>query len=193
MIARQRAIMTDILRANYPEMLSGNKDAAMVILKALDSERKMFGLDAPQRVLAAVNPVDFANEAGRLISRIQEIDPNALKELTRVGHQPSPIEPVQPAEPLDVETVEPGPVADDGDPSPGPDARPTTQAPGQPDIGFAAPPAPGSGSVRPAGELRSDRHPDIGGLSFRGDSGTEVQPDGGTDPDDLDGWSNIGD
>lgn len=82
-VARHRAVLFDIQRANYPLMMRGDKDAAQTILKALDREAKLLGLDAPTKLLAAVSGEDFANEAARLISRINELDPTTMRGLTR--------------------------------------------------------------------------------------------------------------
>ncbi|ATN91006.1 hypothetical protein SEA_ROLIET_67 [Mycobacterium phage Roliet] len=123
MIARQRAVITDIMRANYPSMLNGDKEAAQTILKALDREAKLFGLDAPTRVLAQVNNDDFAVEAARLIEHIQKIDPNELKELARAGQPQQPRPQDRPAaqdtavEPLDVELAEDGAQGPERDPA----------------------------------------------------------------------------
>lgn len=88
-VARHRAVIFDIQRANYPAMMRGDKDAAATILKAMDREAKLLGLDAPTRILAASSGEEFANEAARLISRINELDPTTIKELTRVrSHDP---------------------------------------------------------------------------------------------------------
>jgi predicted transcriptional regulator len=84
-VARHRAVIYDIQRANYPAMMKGNVKAATVILRALDRESRLLGLDAPTRILAGVSDVEFANEAARLIERIQTLDPATLKELER-GH-----------------------------------------------------------------------------------------------------------
>ncbi|QHB37809.1 Rnase E [Mycobacterium phage Imvubu] len=83
-VARHRAVIFDIQRANYPAMMRGDKDAAQTILKALDREAKLLGLDAPTRILANVSGEEFANEAARLIARINELDPTTMKGLTRV-------------------------------------------------------------------------------------------------------------
>ncbi|UJQ86590.1 RNAseE [Mycobacterium phage PenguinLover67] len=84
-VARHRAVIFDIQRANYAAMMKGNVKAATVILRALDRESRLLGLDAPTRILAGVSDVEFANEAARLIERIQALDPSTLKELER-GH-----------------------------------------------------------------------------------------------------------
>ena len=86
-VARHRAVIFDIQRANYPAMMRGDKDAAATILKALDREAKLLGLDAPTRILAAVSGEEFANEAARLIARINQLDPATAKELERVRRQ----------------------------------------------------------------------------------------------------------
>jgi hypothetical protein len=82
-VARHRAVIFDIQRANYARMMRGDKDAALVIIRALDREAKLLGLDAPTRILAGVSDVEFANEAARLIERITQLDPSTLKELQR--------------------------------------------------------------------------------------------------------------
>lgn len=190
-IARHRAIITDILRANYPKMMEGDKDAAATILRALDRDAKLNGYDAPTRVLASVSDVEFANEAARLIGRIQEIDPTALKELTRVGPRPQ--------EPLDVETVDDPPADQDrddpggqrggGEPSPpawpaDPVAYVDYVPEGEPDDT----PEPGDS---PAPE-RSDAQGT--GADTPGDTGVVQGAAGDADGDSsdyLDGWSNI--
>lgn len=84
-IARHRAVIFDVQRANYPAMMRGDVKAATVILKALHREANLLGLDAPTRILAGVSDVEFSNEAARLIERITALDPATLKELERVN------------------------------------------------------------------------------------------------------------
>lgn len=94
MLARQRSVLLDITRANYPAALNGDKDAAMTIIKGLEQEAKLFGLYAPTRALIGVSDVEFAEQAAALIASINAIDPTALNELeatnahnqTRRGH-----------------------------------------------------------------------------------------------------------
>lgn len=100
-IARHRAVIFDIQRANYPAMMRGDKDAASTILKALEREAKLLGLDSPTRILASTSDVEFANEAARLIDNILQIDQNALKELTR-AQSPDVID----MDPLDADEAE---------------------------------------------------------------------------------------
>lgn len=134
-VARHRAVIFDIQRANYPAMMTGDKDAAATILKALDREAKLLGLDAPTKVLAAVSNEDFAVEAARLIARINALDPTTLKELERVQrrHDPEVIDgtidhPIgsldNPADPgVDDEDGQPD-TADPGQPVPGVSGQP---------------------------------------------------------------------
>lgn len=89
-VARHRAVIFDIQRANYPAMMRGDKDAAATILRALDRESKLLGLDAPTKIMASVSGEEFANEAARLIARINQLDPNTLKELERVQRRNDP-------------------------------------------------------------------------------------------------------
>lgn len=122
-VARHRAVIFDIQRANYPAMMRGDKDAAATILRALDREAKLLGLDAPTRILAGVSDVEFANEAARLIERITTLDPTTMKELGRATSSgPQVID----AEPADIPADQAGhpqaapmpgaaPGADDGD------------------------------------------------------------------------------
>jgi hypothetical protein len=134
MIARQRAVLTDILHANYRNMLGGDKDAAATILRALDREAKLFGLDAPTRILASINPVDYANEAARLIDTIKSYDDKALDTMFK----PKEIDRDRTQEPLDVE------------------AEPDTSDGGE--IVASAAPTDDSGD-RPAGEAGADDDP----------------------------------
>lgn len=115
MIARQRALLTELTNANLRQALKGDKDAAAIMLRALDQEAKLFGLNAPTRVLAQVNTVDYSNEAAALIDKIKMYDPDALdkmfkpKELTRDRRPPNE------TAVIDAE-LEPDPEADrDGD------------------------------------------------------------------------------
>lgn len=115
MLARQRSVLADITRANYPAMMRGDRDAAALILRGLEQEAKLFGLYAPTRVLAGVSDVEFANEAARLIDHITTTDPAVLKEIENAtdtrpappadsdqpvaGNDSAPAEPEPPAGP----------------------------------------------------------------------------------------------
>ncbi|AHJ88368.1 Rnase E [Mycobacterium phage 39HC] len=163
-VARHRAVIFDIQRANYPAMMRGDKDAAMVILRALHREANLLGLDSPTRVLAAVSAEDFANEAARLIESITSKDADTLKELTHASR------------PLDVEEV---PIPEPEAPVVGPDQGPAAPVAGEPDGPPAdgARPGPGApGGPAPDSPERPTRVPGQAGL-----------PDL---PDD-DGWSNL--
>lgn len=48
--AGQQAVLNDIKRAMYPNMTTGDKDSAGVLLRVLDHESKLHGLQAPQKV-----------------------------------------------------------------------------------------------------------------------------------------------
>lgn len=122
-VARHRAVLFDIQRANYPLMMRGDKDAAQTILKALDREAKLLGLDAPTKLLAAVSGEEFANEAARLIARINELDPTTMKGLTRVTERTDYID-AETDEPDGVPPAQEGAPGGDGDgaaPARGPD------------------------------------------------------------------------
>lgn len=168
-VARHRAVIFDIQRANYPAMMQGDKDAAATILKALDREAKLLGLDAPTKLLASVSGEEFANEAARLIARITELDPTTMKELTRVRQQ---------------EVIE-GTVVD-------PVADPAVDgAPGQPaDLDAAGGAPPGDDAAPPARDADTDDG-DAAQRHEAGHSRGAGRP--AFDPLDATGWSNIGD
>lgn len=88
-VARHRSVIFDVQRAMYPRLMGSNfaeaRDAAAVILRALEREAKLLGLDSPTRVLASLSSEDFAQEAARLIDTIATTDEAALKELTQSG------------------------------------------------------------------------------------------------------------
>lgn len=137
-VARHRAVIFDIQRANYPAMMRGDKDAAATILKAIDREAKLLGLDAPTRVLAAVSGEEFANEAARLIERINALDPTTLKELERVNRRAPTI--------IDATVEDP---AHDGTPDAAPvDTGSDTGQPGDRRDAESGPVADGAGDER---------------------------------------------
>lgn len=90
-VARHRAVIFDVQRNMYKRLLGADPEnainAAKVILKALEREAKLLGLDSPIKILAGVSNEEFEIEAARLIASIQAIDNTALKELTR-GQEP---------------------------------------------------------------------------------------------------------
>ena len=149
-IARHRAVIFDIQRANYPAMMRGDKDAAATILRALEREAKLLGLDSPTRVLAAVSADDFANEAARLIDSIVNTDIDTLKELT---HRDRALPPPQ-AEPdyIDAELAD----------APDAEVAPVGAAGGEPASVAGGDAAPGGGSVpdHSAQERAADQLPD---------------------------------
>lgn len=171
-VARHRAVLFDVQRANYPAMMRGDKDAAATILRALEREAKLLGLDSPTKILASASLDDFANEAARLITTIAEIDSDTLKELTRGQADAAPV--------LDGEVVT--------DVDPGPAERGAGRPPAGPAVQGGEPPAD---DPRGSGDRDSARDD-----QFRGHVGSGDQDSPDADPqlphDDLDGWSNIG-
>lgn len=111
-IARHRAVIFDVQRANYPAMMRGDVKAATVILKALHREANLLGLDAPTRILAGVSDVEFSNEAARLIERITALDPATLKELERVNRAHTPAQVIEAEPATEVAPAGAGPQAD---------------------------------------------------------------------------------
>lgn len=168
-IARHRAVIFDIQRANYPRMMQGDKDAAATILRALDREAKLLGLDAPTKIMAAVSSEEFANEAARLIARINQLDPTTMKELERVNQREADYIDADPIDPIDTAVG-----AGDGGQT------------GQPASGVE-----GDGDGAPAARVAAAHEGGGGeGPDGAGDAGVVQGPVG---PPDLDSWSNIED
>ena len=141
-IAGHRAVIADMRRANYRDMLQGNKDASATILKGLDHEARLLGLYAPTRIQAGPSHVEFSERAAELIAAMS---PDTLKELLR-GTNIDPAVKQQPADeqpaPLDVETVEAPTPADSergpDEPRPAePDQRGADVEPDEDDDGWA--------------------------------------------------------
>ena len=162
-IARHRAVIFDIQRANYPAMMRGDKDAAATILRALEREAKLLGLDSPTRVLAAVSADDFANEAARLIDSIVNTDIDTLKELTH-RDRALPTPPTAEPDYIEAECTE---LAD----APDAEADPVGAARGEPASVAGGDAAPGGSPV-----------PDAGGAQERAADAL---------PDNDDDWSNL--
>lgn len=102
MIARQRAILFDIQRANYSAAASGDIDAAKIILSTLERESRLFGLDAPTRVNVGVSDVEFAEKTASLITSLGLQPPRDLAVMSaRVR------ETLTDNEPLDAEIIDP--------------------------------------------------------------------------------------
>lgn len=165
-VARHRAVVYDIQRANYAKMMQGDRHAARTILRALHHEMILLGVAAPTKVLAEISNQDFANEAAKLLTKIAQLDPDTLKELERAAHPEDPATAV-----LDVEEVaaEPDPVTRDD---------------------------PGPGTGADDGTRTQSVHADVPGGDKGTDVATTEPAGGVEAavfdiPDDLDGWSNI--
>lgn len=197
-IARHRAVIFDIQRANYPAMMRGDKDAAVTILRALTREARLLGLDQPVKLLASVSNEEFANEAARLIARINALDANTLKELERArGHDPNIIEGdvIPDATPATTSTD-----GHTGDEQLAVGAAPH-RGPAEALVPRAAPSPPSEvlGPYRPGQPYRDPcAIPDAtgGATGLPGRPGQGRLPAGGeagdtTDPDNDDDWSNI--
>jgi len=105
MIARQRAVLMDIQRANYAAAASGDIDAARLIIATLEREARLFGLDAPTRVNVGVSDVEFAERTATLIESLGLRPP---KELIRMRADDR-------AEHLDAEVILPFDLGGDSD------------------------------------------------------------------------------
>lgn len=78
MVSRQRAILLDMTRANYPAALQGDLGAQSAIVKCLEHEAKLFGLYAPTRVAVGVSDTEFASQAAELIEALGLEPPREL-------------------------------------------------------------------------------------------------------------------
>lgn len=73
MVDRQRAILLDITRRNYPEAMGdgeGARDAQATIIKCLEHEAKLYGLYAPQRVAVGISEGEFGQNAADLLKLV---------------------------------------------------------------------------------------------------------------------------
>ncbi|MCV7151266.1 hypothetical protein [Mycolicibacterium pyrenivorans] len=71
------ARLEGVLSAFWAAARDGDANAARIVLRTLDSLAKLYGLDAPTRVVAvgpALSAQDFAIEAAGLIERIVALD-----------------------------------------------------------------------------------------------------------------------
>lgn len=178
-IARHRAVVFDIQRANYAAMMKGGtdgKDAAATILKSLAHEMTLLGIAAPSRLVVGPGSLeDFSNEMAELIESIAKLDPTMLKELGR-GRiiEADLVEPNHPAgelSPVDPLDAGGGPRGD-GDPA------------GKPDDGEVPQAVVRSEAFHPQGSGGGT----IEGGDRVGDRDEQAVP---AEDDDLDGWSNI--
>ena len=96
MVDRQRAILLDITRVNYPAAMSGDREAQAVLLRVLEHEAKLYGLYAPARVNVGISESEFASQAAELLA-VLGTDP--LRELA--GEPPIDVELVEPGDPSD--------------------------------------------------------------------------------------------
>ena len=92
MVSRQRAILLDLTRVNYPAAMRGDRDAQSTLLKVLEHEARLYGLYAPARVNIGISEAEFAQQAAELL---QALGTEPLKELAGLQHEVPP--------PLDVE------------------------------------------------------------------------------------------
>ena len=116
MVDRQRAILLDITRKNYPVAMGdgeGAREAQSVIIRCLEHEAKLYGLYAPARVAVGISESEFGTNAAELLQAvgfgpIAEIAGVSQRELAAALSQPPGTDP--PVEPgrapvLDAEVV----------------------------------------------------------------------------------------
>jgi hypothetical protein len=168
------SIIHDMRKANYPAMMRGDVDAANIILKGLKHEGNLFGLFPKVIEVPGIDTVQFANEAAALIERIAQIDPNGLKEITN-GH----------TEPMDVETVE---VRDESPTGATPfdAARPAVYDESGAEV------IDNVGRWTASDGQVTDTPGDPAGLPGQAGEPDAGRPGTDPEPDDDDGWSNIG-
>ena len=70
MVDRQRAILLDITRVNYPAAMAGDRDAQATLLRVLEHEAKLYGLYAPARVNVGISEQEFAAQAAELLAAL---------------------------------------------------------------------------------------------------------------------------
>lgn len=72
MVERQRAVLLDLMRVEYPAAMdpSSSRHYAAVdrVLEILRDERKLFGLDAPQKISLGISEEEFAARASELLA-----------------------------------------------------------------------------------------------------------------------------
>lgn len=91
MVERQRAILLNITRVNYPAAMSGDREAQAVLLRVLEHEAKLYGLYAPARVNIGISESEFALQAAELL---QALGTEPLRELA--GQPPLTVEEIEP-------------------------------------------------------------------------------------------------
>lgn len=73
MVDRQRAILLDITRRNYPVAMGDSeaaRDAQGVIIRCLEHEAKLYGLYAPARVAVGISENEFGQNAAELLKLV---------------------------------------------------------------------------------------------------------------------------
>lgn len=86
MVDRQRSILLDITRVNYPAAMSGDREAQAMLLRVLEHEAKLYGLYAPTRVNVGISETEFAAQAAELLAAL------GTEPLRELAGQPPPIE-----------------------------------------------------------------------------------------------------
>lgn len=94
MLARQRSILHDVVRTNYPAMLQRDNDATKHVIDSLKHEAQLFGLYAPTRVAVGVSDTEFAEQTAELMGKLGLEPPKEL-----IKNIPAPT--------IDAEVVEP--------------------------------------------------------------------------------------
>ena len=86
MVDRQRSILLDITRVNYPAAMSGDREAQAMLLRVLEHEAKLYGLYAPTRVNVGISETEFAAQAAELLAAL------GTEPLRELAGQPPAIE-----------------------------------------------------------------------------------------------------
>lgn len=86
MVDRQRAILLDITRVNYPAAMDKtnpeHREAQSTIIRCLEHEAKLYGLYAPARVSVGISESEFGQQAADLL-KLVGVGP--LAELAGIG------------------------------------------------------------------------------------------------------------
>lgn len=95
LIARQKAVLRDIMRAHYGRMLAGDVASTKAITDAMAHQCKLFGLYAPAKV-SVVSDEDFTVTLARIMLEVGLTPPGELAH--SVPHYPT----VRELEPADI-------------------------------------------------------------------------------------------
>lgn len=116
MVDRQRAILLDITRKNYPVAMGDNREEALsaqsVIIRCLEHEAKLYGLYAPARVAVGISENEFGQNAAELLAAVGLAPLAEIAGVSQAQLEATISPKPQVNEPIDVEAV-PAPEPED--------------------------------------------------------------------------------